>query len=148
MAEIAAREVGNADWTRYIGWYNNTSNPYWYDWCTVFVSYIANEAGYLSNSIIPRNSFTYMLRADFVNQGVYYDKHAIVPQPGDIAFFNRHGYSPSDTRVSHVAIVEWVDGNTVYTIEGNRGGGTGYVSRMSHRIDGDYLAGFGRPNYP
>ena len=148
MVEAAAREVGSSNWKKYIGWYNNNPNHYWYDWCTVFVSYVANEAGYLSNTVIPKNSFTYMLRQDFVNKGAYYDKYATTPQPGDIAFFNVHGYSAGDTRVSHVAIVESVDGNTVYTIEGNRGGGTGFVVRMSHRITGDYLAGFGRPNYP
>ena len=146
--ELAAREVGNSDWTRYIGWYNNTSNPYWYDWCNIFVSFVANEAGYLSSSIIPRNSFVYNLRADFIRQGVWYDKYDMQPQTGDIVFFNRHGYSPGDARVSHVAIVEYVDGNIVHTIEGNRGGGTGSVVRMTHRITGDYLASFARPNYP
>ena len=148
MAEMAAKEVGSSDWAKYIGWYNNTSNPYWYDWSTIFVSYVANEAGYLNSNIIPRNSYTYVLKANFINQGVWYDKHDIVPQPGDIAFFNVHGYSPDDARVSHVAIVERVEGNTIYTIEGNRGGGNGTVVRMSHRITGSYLASFARPNYP
>lgn len=147
MVQFAAKEVGNSNWRKYIGWYNNNPNHYWYDWCTVFVSYVANQAGYMNSTTIPKNSFVPELRADFARQGRLYDKYSITPQPGDIAFFNRHGYSAGDTRTSHAAIVERVEGNTVYTIEGNRGGGTGSVVRMSHRINGDYLASFGRPNY-
>ena len=70
-----------------------------------------------------------------------------IPERGDQIFFQRHG------TICHTGLVERVENNMVYTIEGNtssahavvpNGGG---VFRKCYPIEHPQIAGFGRPRY-
>ena len=65
------------------------------------------------------------------------------PQPGDQIFFGS----------SHTGLVYKVDGNTVYTIEGNTSSERGVVAnggavrKKSYSLNSGRISGYGRPNY-
>ncbi len=70
---------------------------------------------------------------------------AILQNHGDIIFFlwdydRQAGYS-----YSHVGIVEKVEGNTVYTIEGNTN--IDECASHSYNINARQIVGYGTPNY-
>ena len=60
------------------------------------------------------------------------------PHRGDQAFFK------NSQRICHTGLVYKVDGNKVYTIEGNAGN---VVAKRSYKLGDSYIAGFGRPKY-
>lgn len=71
------------------------------------------------------------------------------PQPGDQIFFTKDGGKNSN----HTGIVERVDGEKVYTIEGNTSSASGVVAnggavcRKSYALSSASIMGFGRPNW-
>lgn len=71
------------------------------------------------------------------------------PQVGDQVFF----YSSDMSSISHTGLVYMVDGNRVYTVEGNTSGASGVIAngggvcKKSYALSYARLAGFGRPNY-
>ena len=58
--------------------------------------------------------------------GKWFEGHEAIPHPGDAVVFtwNGLGYFPGHDKYfsDHVGIVEYVEGNTVHTIEGNANG--------------------------
>ena len=60
------------------------------------------------------------------------------PHRGDQAYFK------NSQRICHTGLVYKVDGNKVYTIEGNAGN---VVAKKSYKLGDSYIAGFGRPKY-
>ena len=127
LLAAAAKEVGtregrdkNGNWNnrvKYNDWYAN--HPLIKDsgflttaWCAVFVSWVANQVGVLG-SLIPMHAWTPSGLAWFQKRGlVTRGKGAKV---GDVFYV----YYPSQGRVAHVGLVERVEGNYIYTIEGN-----------------------------
>lgn len=69
------------------------------------------------------------------------------PQPGDQIFFQ------CDGRVCHTGLVTAVDGERVYTVEGNTSSEPGVVAnggcvrRKSYPLDSPSIAAYGRPDY-
>ena len=69
------------------------------------------------------------------------------PKAGDQIFFR------NSVRICHTGIVTKVEGNKVYTIEGNTSSASGVVAnggcvrQKSYTIGDSYIAGYGRPNY-
>lgn len=107
---IANSEVGNVGGEKFWRWYGFESRV---EWCAVFVSWVANEAGVLNLSI-PRFSLVSDGIDWFKIKGAWQSK-AYVPKPGDIIFFDWE----NDGKPNHVGIVEKIEDNFVYTIEGN-----------------------------
>ena len=60
------------------------------------------------------------------------------PSAGHIIFFDWDGDSVSD----HVGIVEKVENNIVYTIEGNSGD---KIAKLSYEKNSPYIMGYGTP---
>lgn len=96
-------------------------------WCAVFVTFCADQAG-LQN--FPRECGVFEMRKKFNNDYYYLVKK---PAREDIIFYS----------YSHVGIVENVEGDLVYTIEGNA---NDMVMRQVHNLNASYIAGFGRIN--
>jgi cell wall-associated NlpC family hydrolase len=106
--------------------------PYWswygfdhrVDWCAIFVSWCANECGYIDAGVIPKFAGCVQGSHWFKNRGQWQDR-SYTPNPGDLIFFdwdNPGGFSgPQDSVPDHVGIVERVENGRVYTIEGNSG---------------------------
>ena len=136
VVKIAEKQIGNAGGQKFWSWYGFNSRV---EWCAIFVSWVANEAGYL-NKTIPKF-------AQCHNQGIVWFKsmslwhdRAFVPKSGDIIFFDWQGDGHSD----HVGIVEKVSNGKVYTIEGNSGD---RVQRQNYTLNSKVIYGYGTPQY-
>jgi len=114
--------------TKYGRWFGINPAP----WCAMFVDYVANKAGV--SKYIPHTASAPGMASAF---GKRYNRGGGGIQPGDIPFFSNGG------GISHVGLVEKVNGNAVGTIEGNH---TSIVQRVN-RSKGQ-IVGYGRPGYP
>jgi len=137
LVQVALNEEGyvqgyNKD-TKYGEWYglNNL------DWCAMFVSWSANEAGIYS-TIIPQYALVSFGKQEFEKLGTFNYKANYTPQKGDIIFFLSNG-------ASHTGIVTNSDGERVYTIEGNT---SRKVAQRSYTLDHSTITGYGSPDYP
>lgn len=121
IVAIALSQVGNVGGQPYWSWYGFNSHV---EWCACFVSWCANEAGYIEAGIIPKFAGCLGGSNWFKDRGLW-QSNSYVPQLGDIIFFDwddPSGYSgPQDGVPDHVGIVERVEGGYVYTVEGNSG---------------------------
>ena len=121
IVAVALSQVGNIGGQPYWSWYGFGSHV---NWCACFVSWCANECGYIDAGVIPKFSGCVQGSRWFKDRGLWQDK-SYIPNPGDIIFFDwddPDGYSgPQDGVPDHVGIVARVENGRVYTIEGNSG---------------------------
>lgn len=121
IVAVALSQVGNIGGQPYWSWYGFGS---WVNWCATFVSWCANECGYIDAGVVPKFSSCTAGSRWFKDQGRWQDR-SYTPNPGDIIFFDWDdpgGFSgPQDGLPDHVGIVERVENGRVYTIEGNSG---------------------------
>lgn len=118
IIEIAKREIGykeqGKNQTKYGEWYGMQD-----EWCNIFVSWCATQAG-VPEDIIPKMAYVPSTANWFDSKGQYKNSKAFggnyIPQAGDIVLFDYNRNTDSD----HVGFVEKVEGNTLYTIEGNK----------------------------
>lgn len=117
------------------------------EWCACFVSWCANECGYIENGIIPKFAGCVNGVQWFKDRGQWAD-NSIEPAPGMIIFFDwdsPNGSSgPQDGQSDHVGIVEKCENGIVYTVEGN----SGDSCRQRQYSVGYYeILGYGIPAY-
>lgn len=119
MINVALGEIGNHEKDKshhkYEAFYGKDDSV---PWCAIFVSWVANEAGFLKEGMFPKFagcSTGLRLFKTKTNADVHYATEAYTPQPGDIIFFSWK----SDGAANHVGIVLSADANYVYTVEGN-----------------------------
>lgn len=121
IVAVALSQVGNIGGQPYWSWYGFSSRV---EWCTCFVSWCANECGYIDAGVILKFSSCAQGSRRFKDRGLWEDK-SYTPNPGDIIFFDwddPDGYSwPQNGLPDHVGIVEKVENGRVYAIEGNSG---------------------------
>jgi len=134
---------GNCDSFLYCSWYGFAERV---EWCACFVSWCANELGYIDAGIMPKFSGCQSQWIPwFQARGQWQDSLSsgggYTAKPGDIIFFDWDGDGISD----HVGIVECVEGEFIHTIEGNT---SDSVARRSYRLDSGRIMGFGVPVYP
>ncbi|MFR2586986.1 MAG: CHAP domain-containing protein, partial [Adlercreutzia equolifaciens] len=132
IVEIASSQLGNVGGRPYWSWYGFESRV---EWCACFVSWCANECGYIDSGAVPKFSYC--------PTGVQWFKAAgrwlpggSAPAPGDIVFFDWDGDGVSD----HVGIVESCDGSTVRTIEGNSDDA---CRRSAYGVGSPFIMGYG-----
>ena len=119
IVEIAKREIDYTGGEKYWRAYGFTRHA---AWCACFVTWCADEAGLIEEGKVPRYALCLNGVKWFKNKGRWLDK-GTVPETGMIIFYDRragNGYG-QDGRSDHTGIVEKVEGNYVYTIEGNWG---------------------------
>ena len=90
------------------------------EWCACFVSWCANECGYIDTGVIPKFAGCVNGVQWFRERGQWAD-NAMQPSPGMIIFFdwdNKGSSGPQDGQADHVGIVQKVENRIVYTIEG------------------------------
>lgn len=136
IVEIALSQEGNVGGQPYWSWYGFDSRV---EWCACFVSWCAEQCGYLDAGIIPKFSLCSDGVAWFRSAGQWQDG-GYIPKPGDIIFFDWNG----DGSAQHVGIVEYVEGDYVHTIEGNT---SNSCARRSYRLDSPKVMGYGTPIY-
>lgn len=121
IVAVALSQVGNVGGQPYWSWYGFNHRV---DWCAIFVSWCANECGYIDAGVMPKFAGCVQGSRWFKDQGLWQDR-SYTPNPGDLIFFdwdNPGGFSgPQDSVPDHVGIVERVENGQVYTIEGNSG---------------------------
>lgn len=139
IVKVALEQVGNVGGQPYWSWYGFSSRV---DWCACFVSWCANECGYITDGIIPK----YALCSDgsnwFKSHGQWL-KGGETPSAGMIIFFD-YPDDGLDGKPDHTAIVEKVEGGRVYTVEGNY---NDKVATDDYAISYPYILGYGVPQY-
>lgn len=122
------KEGPNND-NKYGAWYGNP-NQYW---CAHFVSWCWYQAG-LSNDILVKYESCSAGQAWCTEKGIFHARGTYTPKPGDIVFFN-----------GHTGICAYVEGDYMYTIEGNASDRVG-VWRWS--LSHTRINGYASPEYP
>jgi len=134
IVEVAASQLGNVGGQPYWSWYGFDSRV---EWCACFVSWCAEQCGYIESGIIPKFSLCSDGVAWFQQHGQWQDG-SFTPSAGQIIFFDWDGDGITD----HVGIVEKVENSTVYTIEGNSGDA---CKQRSYAIGSSLIYGYGIP---
>ncbi len=118
IVAVALSQVGNVGGQPYWSWYGFNSRV---EWCACFVSWCANECGYIDAGVIPKFAGCTGGSNWFKDRGQWQDGD-YEPRPGDLIFFdwdNKGSSGPQDDVPDHVGIVERVENGVVYTVEGN-----------------------------
>lgn len=139
IVEVAKSQLGYEGGDIYWMWYGFNYHP---AWCAIFVSWCANECGFIEEGVIPMFAGCDNGVAWFRERDEWRDRDYI-PNPGDIIFFDWEYDGYTDT-ADHVGIVERVDGDTVYTIEGNSGDA---VKERTYTVGQRNILGYGVPSY-
>ncbi len=120
IVAVALSQVGNVGGQPYWSWYGFNSRV---EWCACFVSWCANECGYIDAGVIPKFAGCTGGANWFKDRGLW-QENSYEPRPGDLVFFdwdNKGSSGPQDDVPDHVGIVERVENGIVYTVEGNSG---------------------------
>lgn len=136
IVEVASSQIGNAGGLLYCEWYGY---PYRVEWCAIFVSWCADQCGFLESGVLPRMEGVIPYVEWFQERGQWQDQ-SYEPMAGDIIFFDWE----NDGLPDHVGIVEKCEGGLVYTVEGNANDmciGNKYYSASAP------IFGFGIPEY-
>lgn len=110
-------------------------------WCHAFVSWCANECGFIDSNIIPKTAACETGRQWFIRKQLYQKAGSYTPETGDIIYFDKGGVGESH----HVGIVEYVENGIVHTIEGNK---NNQVMRGHYELTYKGIMGYGTPDYP
>jgi peptidoglycan/xylan/chitin deacetylase (PgdA/CDA1 family) len=144
IVAVAISQIGNVGGMPYWSWYGFGSRV---AWCACFVSWCANECGYIDIGVIPKFAGCVNGVNWFKARGQWADG-SFEPAPGMIIFFDwdsPNGESgPQDGLSDHVGIVEKVENGRVYTIEGNT---SDSCARRSYPLGYYEILGYGIPAY-
>lgn len=142
IVAVAIEEIGyhegSGNQTKY-GEYTGTNGL---SWCHAFVSWCANECGFVDMGIFPKTASCETGRQWFIrNQEYQASNGTYEPQPGDIIYFDYDHVGVSH----HVGIVEYTENGVVHTIEGNK---NDQVMRAHYDLNYAGIMGYGKPAYP
>ena len=144
IVAVALSQLGNVGGMPYWSWYGFGSRV---EWCACFVSWCANECGYIDNGVIPKFAGCVNGVQWFKDRGQWADG-SFEPASGMIIFFDwdsPDGSSgPQDGLSDHVGIVEKVENGRVYTVEGNSGDS---CRQNSYPVGYYEILGYGIPAY-
>lgn len=139
IVTVALSQVGNIGGGPYWSWYGFGSRV---EWCACFVSWCADQCGYIDTGVCPKFSGCGNGVQWFKDRGQWIDGSA-EPVPGMIIFFdwdNKGGSGPQDGEADHVGIVQKVEDGIIYTVEGN----SGNLCRVNRYPIGHYeILGYG-----
>lgn len=147
QAELAVAE-DNIGGEKYREWYGVEGN-----WCAMFVSWCANECGYIEAEIMPKECSVANMSQWYKDNGYWVDVcdadgNYYEPKATDIIFFQND--------MSHVGIVVGYDAGTqtITTIEGNTGTSEtdpyyegSQVKEKTYTINYSKISGYGLPDY-
>lgn len=140
IVQVALSQVGNVGGETFWSWYGFESRV---EWCACFVSWCANECGYITAGTIPKF-------ASCQNEGVAWFKtcglwqeRGYIPKAGDVIFFD--WADSNDGKADHVGVVEKYENGRVYTIEGNSSGDM--CRQKDYDANSSVILGYGTPMY-
>lgn len=136
MVAVAQSQIGNVGGAPYWSWWGL---DYRVEWCAIFVSWCADQCGYLDAGVLPKMEGVRPYMDWFIERGQWQGRD-YEPSPGDIIFFDWE----SDGLADHVGIVEKVENGFVYTVEGNSGD---VCAERHYTLRVAPIFGFGLPEY-
>lgn len=136
LINVAITQIGNSGGQPYWSWYGFGSRV---EWCACFVSWCANECGYIDAGTIPKFASCDVGMTWFKDHSRW-QKNTYTPKEGDIIFFDWD----SDGYANHVGIVEKVENGKVHTIEGNSGDA---CKKLEYYSVDSRILGYGVPAY-
>ena len=139
IVAIAQSQIGNVGGQPYWSWYGFESRV---EWCATFVSWCANECGYIEQGKIPRFAGCESEGVAWFKACGLWQDGGYTPKPGDIIFFD--WADSHDGHADHVGIVKCVENGRVYTIEGNS---NDMCREKDYDINSSEIRGYGTPMY-
>ena len=136
IVEVALTQIGNEGGQPYWSWYGFDSRV---EWCACFVSWCADQCGYIDSGLIPKFAGCIDGANWFKSNNRWNDRN-YEPKDGDIIFFDWEGDGTTD----HVGIVEKCENGTVYTVEGNSGDA---CRQRQYTVGSRNIYGYGIPAY-
>ena len=136
IVEVALTQIGNEGGQPYWSWYGFDSRV---EWCACFVSWCADQRGYIDSGLIPKFAGCIDGANWFKSNNRWNDRN-YEPKAGDIIFFDWEGDGTTD----HVGIVEKCENGTVYTVEGNSGDA---CRQRQYTVGSRNIYGYGIPAY-
>ena len=136
IVEVALTQLGNEGGQPYWSWYGFEGRV---EWCACFVSWCADQCGYIESGIIPKFAGCVDGANWFEGNGQWQDRN-YEPQAGNIIFFDWEG----DGETDHVGIVEKCENGVVYTVEGNSGDA---CRQNQYTVGSSSIYGYGVPAY-
>ena len=136
IVTVALSQVGNAGGEPYWSWYGFDGRV---EWCACFVSWCADQCGYIDSGVIPKFAGCVNGSQWFKDRGQWQDG-GFTPEAGQIIFFDWEG----DGETDHVGIVERCENGIVYTVEGNSGDA---CRQRSYPVGSSSIYGYGIPAY-
>lgn len=141
IADVARSQIGNIGGEPYWRWYGFNSRV---EWCACFVSWCANECGYIDAGVIPKYASCAIGSQWFKDRGLW-QNGTYIPKSGDIIFFDWADENGTRDGVpDHTGIVDRVDENYIYTIEGNS---SNTCRQNKYPIGSADIFGYGTPAY-
>lgn len=141
---------GESDYRYFSEWYidDYAKNPGWNQytpWCACFLSWAADQQKASINGDPPRFADVDKGMAKFKDSRMWRERGA-TPIPGDYVFFDWDGRNDPDggKDPDHVGAVLCVEGNFLYTIEGNSGG---KVAVNRYPLSDKRIVGYGVLNW-
>ena len=136
IVEVALTQLGNEGGQPYWSWYGFEGRV---EWCACYVSWCADQCGYIESGIIPKFAGCVDGANWFKGNGQWKDR-SYEPSTGDIIFFDWEG----DGETDHVGIVEKCENGVVYTVEGNSGDA---CRQKQYTVGSSSIYGYGVPAY-
>ena len=85
IVTVALSQVGNVGGEPYWSWYGFGSRV---EWCACFVSWCANECGYIEAGVIPKFAACASQGVPWFQERGLWQDNSYEPRPGDIIFFD------------------------------------------------------------
>lgn len=136
IVEVALTQLGNEGGQPYWSWYGFDGRV---EWCACFVSWCADQCGYLDSGIVPKFAGCVDGANWFKGNGQWQDRN-YEPTAGTIIFFDWE----NDGETDHVGIVEKCENGVVYTVEGNAGDA---CRQNQYSVGSSSIYGYGIPAY-
>ena len=142
---VAKAQIGNEGGDKFWKWYGFQNHV---EWCACFVSWCADQCGYIDKGIIPKFSLCtdginwFKERSQWNDRGDSY-----YPIVGDIIFFDWYDENGNQDGIcDHVGIVTRTDitNRNIYTIEGNT---SNKCAERMYSLDNRQVMGYGSPKY-
>ena len=136
IVKVALTQIGNVGGQPYWSWYGFGSRV---EWCACFVSWCANESGYIDEGVIPKFAGC-SGGVQWFRDRKQWQPRTYTPKAGDIIFFDWE----HDGGADHVGIVQSVSDGYVHTIEGNSGNA---CRQRQYSLNSADIFGYGIPAY-
>ncbi len=143
IISVAKNEIGYFETTyddgsfysKYGDWYGYPNGA----WCAMFISWCANKSN-IPETVLPKFASCSKGKEWFIRRDLWKNKESYIPKMGDLIFLNN---------CTHVGLVEYIDENNVYTIEGNScdENGENYgVRQKSYSLHSNKITAYGKLN--